>query len=247
MKRNLFVFKWTKSIPKSEYSFQFIIISYWLVNKSHHSTPFCMSYNYALSQIRLGTMQYKDVSNYACEVNHWRESPNIAMISAESKNDEASTVVNSEWSDEKLLSPRSMFSNGWYSADSSTMDPIPQMVSLRLCDDASDGQHHKPWNQNNTRIGQSHSSSSFSGTMRNYTFTDGQLRDIQRTNACLMDKLQRAKRSNSTSAANVPIVPVAVASATINRQRKAREIHRTNSILIAKLEAIAKKRGKKLQ
>lgn len=219
---------------------------------SDHSNLFdCQRFSPTLRPFTAQLMtKYIVVLVRQCQCQSCAKSPCRKMLSAGSETDGTSQMANSDWADEKLLSPRSMYSNSWCSANSSTIDPVPQLLSLRLIDDAADGRraHGQPWNTNqpNNRIAQTHSSTSFAGSTKNYTFTDDQLRDIHRSNACLMDRLQKVKRSKSTTAANAPVAPVAVASATINRQKKEREIQRTNSILMAKLEAIARKKSKSL-
>lgn len=164
------------------------------------------------------------------------------MLSTTSQHDNIFTTCDNDCSDVKLLSPRSIYSNDW---SLTTTDPISETTSLCLSDETNES-NRSSWYQHESSIRKSQRSAvtSFSNTKKNYTFNDYQLRDIQRANINLMERLENVKRSTSTTAANTPQRSALVASATINRKKKEQEIHRTNSILMAKLEAIARKQRK---
>lgn len=80
---------------------------------------------------------------------------------------------------------------------------------------------------------------------KNYTFTKDQTRDIDRTNANLMQRIIKAKSSPATISKDLPKTTDMVASAAINRKKKQREIDRTNELLRNKLQAISNKKSKK--
>lgn len=177
------------------------------------------------------------------------------MMAAELKNkDNLSEFKITNLEDGKLLSPRSIYSTSCYSSNASDIDS--QLTYRQLMCDETDNTlwYRSGWNGSDSYL---HRFSDSERTIRsakpsinnnkNYTFTDMRLREIERTNTYLMRQIMKAKPDKSTTGQQRSIsVPTIKSTATINRQKKEREINRTNSILMAKLQAISLKKTKKI-
>lgn len=178
------------------------------------------------------------------------------MLSSELQNiDNLSEFKITDLKDGKLLSPRSIYSTSCYSSNVSDIDSQLTHRQL-LCDENDDTLWYRSgWKGSDSYLHDySYSDSeqticspkSKNNNNKNYTFSDTQLWEIERTNSHLMKQIMKAKPDKSTTGQKRSIsVPAIKATATINRQKKEREINRANTILMAKLQAISAKKTKK--
>lgn len=143
------------------------------------------------------------------------------------------------WLNPEKTSPRSVASSSWYTSCSNADDIQPRFMSLQLTDDDTnyDEESKKPWKSKTQLKGRSCTPSK-----KNYTFSDKQLWEIERANSFLMGQIIRAKPSKTTQLAKSQSAPSITPSAAINRKKKDVEIMRQNSILMNKLQTIARKK-----
>lgn len=144
----------------------------------------------------------------------------------------------SSWLDSDNLSGRSHDSDGW-SNDLHTSDRLPKMMSITHSDDSDERYEllKRPWNDRSHLI-------KSTPERKNYTFTDQQMWEIERTNSFLMGQILRAKPAKSTTLAKTQSNPTSIASAAVNRRKNDVEINRVNAVFLDRLKSISRKNTK---